>query len=268
MKPALVIHLVANRLAAWQLPAHSAPHRLSIQGEEHLDVSTAAKLAAAYADLAELLQEVEVGHIHWLVDQQGRELWREGLPGREDFPGRPVWQVLAWEWLADRLGLSDASPEVLEGELLPWLAVADAAYEHRQLQDALARRHHGESARLANERAQLEDENRRLREQNAALRRADAELLASYLPALFHRAFTVIGASDLALLCGRVEPLPIPNPYPEPSEETLHVLQRDFRALPDHLQRQIVGFVARLPQRQQLQPRTEMRELLRKLEHG
>jgi len=61
-------------------------------------------------------------------------------------------------------------------------------------------------------------------------------------------------------------PLAIPNPFPEPSEETLRTLQNDFRALPRHLQQQIVGFVARLPQRQKLQPRPEMRDLLYELE--
>ena len=80
--------------------------------------------------------------------------------------------------------------------------------------------------------------------------------------------FTVLGAADLALLCGRVDPLSIPNPYPEPSEETLRVLQRDFRALPRQAQREIVGLIERLPQRQKLQPRPEMRELLFELERG
>lgn len=67
------------------------------------------------------------------------------------------------------------------------------------------------------------------------------------------------------LLCGRVEPLDIQNPCPEPSEET-YVLQKDFRNLPAHLQQQIVDFVKRLPQRQKLNPRTEMREMVSELE--
>lgn len=72
----------------------------------------------------------------------------------------------------------------------------------------------------------LLQENESMRSQNAALQQVDTERLASFLPALFPRVFTVLGAADLALLCGRVEPLAIPNPYPEPSEEALRTLQK------------------------------------------
>ena len=120
---------------------------------------------------------------------------------------------------------------------------------------------------VALERAeQAQEENERLRAMNAALQQVDAENLVRFLPALYPRIFTVLGAADLALLCGRVEPLAIENPYPEPSEETLRILQKDFRNLPAHLQQQIVDFVKRLPQRQKLNPRTEMREIVSELE--
>lgn len=61
-------------------------------------------------------------------------------------------------------------------------------------------------------------------------------------------------------------PANIPNPYPEPSEETIYVLQKDFRILPRRLQKQIVEFVVRLPQRQKIKPRPEMRDLIFDLE--
>lgn len=109
-------------------------------------------------------------------------------------------------------------------------------------------------------------QNERLRAQNEALRQVDGERLLTYLPALFPRVFTELSGADLALLTGRVEPYPIPNPYPEPSPETLHTLQRGFRALPREHQREIVGFIAHLPQRQQLRPRPEMQDLVRELE--
>ena len=114
----------------------------------------------------------------------------------------------------------------------------------------------------------MAQENDHLRAQNAALQQVDAERLVSFLPALFPRVFTAIGPADLALLCGRTEPLALPNPYPEPTEETLRTLQKRFRALSQEWQRQIVRFVADLPQRQKLQPRPEMRELVRDLEEN
>ena len=149
---------------------------------------------------------------------------------------------------------------------LPWLITADDAAQRQHRQQARESEHHSETERLAAERAALAQENDHLRTQNTALQQVDAERLASFLPALFPRVFTVLGPTDLALLCGRATPLSIPNPYPEPSEETLRTLQRRFHALPHELQKQIVGFVAPLPQRQKLQPRPEMRELVQSLE--
>lgn len=272
MKPTLVIICFDNRLAAWYLAALSPPKRLKVQGQDCLDLSTPQALASAYADLTERLQDEAIGQIHWLLDQRGQALWTEWLPLREDFPGSPLWQVLAWEWLAERFGLSGVIPwavsDFLESELLPWLLAADDAAERQQMKDALAREHDSESDRLATERVKLQHENMVLREQNAALRQVDTERLLTYLPAIFPRVFTILGAADLAQLCGRVEPLAIPNPYPEPSEETLRILQKHFIALPHNLQRQIVSFVARLPQRQKLTVRPEMRELMHELERS
>lgn len=272
MNPTLVILCVENHLAAWFLAPSAIPRHLNIHGQQYLDVSTPEMLAGAYADLADRLRDegLSADQIHWLIDKPGRLLWANSLLQQQVFVGSPTWQLLAWEWLAERFGINDATPwtmpDWLESQLLPWLVIADDAAERRHMQEALAREHQNESERLASERVQLEIDNKRLREQNAALQQVDVERLASFLPALFPRVFTVLGASDLAQLCGRVEPLPIPNPYPEPGEETLHMLQKDFRALPHKLQRQIVGFVARLPQRQKLKPRPEMRELVLELE--
>jgi hypothetical protein len=270
----LVLVLLADKLAAWRLAPGCAPGSLPILGEMRVNATSPQAIAAAYADVAERLRGdgVSVSEVHWLADSKGRGLWAASLPQLQKLPDSPPWQLLAWEWLATRFGLRDAqsSPATdwLASELLPWLVTADDAAERHHMREALAREHHGEAERLAAERARLQQENERLWAQNAALRQVDAERLASFLPALFLRVFTVLGAADLALLCGRVEPLPIPNPYPEPSEETLRTLQKDFRALPRELQRQIAGFVARLPQRQRLQPRQEMRELLRQLEEA
>jgi len=272
MKPALLILLVDQKVAAWCLDPSAAPRRLPIQGQAQLGVCTAEALIGAYKDLAERLLDVPVDKIHWLVDHQGRTLCGEHWPRGDGFPVLTAWQLLAWEWLAERFGLSDTSPwncpEFIESDLLPWLLIADDATERRQMQEALAREHRSASERLADQRLLLEEENQRLREQNSALRQVDAERLVSYLPALFPRVFTVLGAGDLALLCGKVEPLQIPNPFPEPSEEALHKLQRAFRALPRNYQRQIVGLVSEWLQRKQLKPRPEMRDLLDELEQN
>lgn len=277
MKLPIVILLLEHQLAAWKLPPFSPPRRLKMQGEATLQISSSEGLLQAFMDLTDNLRGdgFHPTEVHWIVDQESRILWRDSQAGfgRHDsanWAAIGIWQNLSWEWLAERFGFSltqnlDAS-EVMESELFPWLVTVDNAVERKQMRDALAREHQDEAERLAAERIKLHQENERLRAQNVALQQVDAEQLVRFLPALFPRVFTVLGATDLALLCGRVEPLPIPNPYPEPSEETLRVLQRHFRNLPREHQAQIIRFVGHLPQRQKLVPRSEMRELVSEME--
>jgi len=271
--PSLVILGLQNRLAAWYLVPPAAPRRLLVHGEQSPRLGTPEALVSAYQDIAGRLQGEghNPGAVHWLLDEAARRLWTQAQPQPNPPPLQAVvWQSICWEWLVPRFGLDVAQPwgaiGMFEREVLPWLVTANDAAERRQMQQARERQHLGETERLAAERGLLQQENQHLRAQNAALQRADAEQLVSFLPALFGRVFTVLGAADLALLCGRIEPLTIPNPYPEPSEETLRAMQKNFCALPPALQQQIVGFVARLPQRQKLQPRPEMRELIHELE--
>jgi hypothetical protein len=279
MQLPIAILLLKNQLAAWKLMPPTPPRRLKIQGETTLPISSREALVAAFTDLIDNLRGdgIDPSEVHWLIDQDSRLVWRESLAlleKTEPSGAAPlaISQSLSCEWLASRFGAKTAQiledPVFMESQALPWLVTADNAAERQQMQEALVREHQGESGRLAAERIYLHQENERLRAQNIALQQVDAERLLRFLPALFPRVFTVLGAADLALLCGRVEPLAIPNPYPEPSEETLRTLQKNFRALPRELQAQIVRFVERLPQRQKLVPRTEMRELVNELEEN
>lgn len=269
----LILVLHGNQLAAWQASAlGSKPKVLEIKGEIRLPVRDVRSLDSARADIAERLRGdgIDVAYTHWLADANGRQ-WCADCVAKTDNMGND-WQILAWEWLAERFGFGDASPwetgEPLVSQVLPWLITADDAAQRQHLQRARESEHRSETEQLAAQRNALTQANERLRAENAALQQVDVERLVGFLPALFPRVFTVLGPTDLALLCGRVEPLSIPNPYPEPSEETLRTLQRGFRALPLQLQQQIVRFVARLPQRHKLQPRAEMRELVQTLEEN
>lgn len=271
MNPTLAIVCVENRLAAWYLAPSSVPRSLNIHGQRQLDVTAPEILTSAYIDLSDRLRDegISVVQVHWLIDRNGRTHLEIDFPQRQGHSSTS-WQVLAWEWIAEHFGLNEAtlweSPNWLESHFLPWLTTAGDATDRHDMLGALANTYRTESERLASECAKLELENKCLREQNTALQQVDMERLASFLPALFQRVFTVLSGSDLALLCGRLEPVRIPNPYPEPSEESLRRLQKNFRSLPRQIQQQIADFVAQLPQRQKLQPRPEMRELLHELE--
>lgn len=282
LAPPASIHLIlvlhGNQLAAWQAsPLGAKPKALRIKDDPRAAVRDARTLETAHADIAKRLRDddIDVAYTHWLADANGRQ-WCADCMAKTASSGSSKnpsgWQILAWEWLAERFGFGDASPweagESLVSQVLPWLVTADDAAQRQHLQQARESEHHSAAEQLAAERSALAQANERLRAENAALQQVDVERLVSFLPALFPRVFTVLGPTDLAQLCGRVEPLSIPNPYPEPSEETLRTLQRGFRALPQQLQQQIVRFVARLPQRHKLQPRAEMRELVQTLEEN
>lgn len=259
----LVLLLHSQQLGAWLLAAGQKPKLLKIKGEDCLTVRDAPSLQSAHDDLSRRVRDdnIHITQTLWVADTQGRQ-WAtsQSLTG---------WQ-LPWEWLALRFGQGDASPwntqdATWQTKILPWLLHADDAAQRQSLQRSRESEHASETERLALERAALERENEHLRAQNAALQQVDAERLVSFLPALYPRVFTAIGPADLALLCGRAEPLALPNPYPEPVEETLRTLQKRFRALPQALQQQIARFMTDLPQGQKLQPRPEMRELVEEL---
>lgn len=266
---ALFFVLLQNQLSAWLIKSAHAPRAIPIHGEDGVRINRAEALLEASTDVTARLQGEGTSFpvTHWLLDHEGFRHWESVVTHlRQLNPSDCHLQALSWEWLAARFGLEEkseaADKHTLTQLIFPWLISADDAAERQQMQEALAREHDSESTRLAAERVLLQQENERLRAMNTALQQVDAENLVRFLPALYPRIFTVLGAADLALLCGRVEPLAIENPYPEPSEETLRILQKDFRNLPAHLQQQIVDFVKRLPQRQKLNPRAEMREMV------
>jgi hypothetical protein len=263
--PHLILVLYAEELAAWQASPGKPPKTLPIKGQPRLAVRNTTSLEGALADIAERLRGdgIDVTCTHWIADADGRKNVVKVVSSAN-------WQLLAWEWLSDRFSLGDTSPwdtlETVTTQVLPWLITADDAAQRHYLRQARKNEHLSETELLVVERAALAQENDRLRAQNSALQQVDAEWLVSFLPALFARIFTVLSPSDIPLLCGRMKQLELPNPFPEPSEEALRTMQKRFRALPKEQQKQIVDFVSELPQRQKLQPRPEMRELVHDLE--
>lgn len=268
----LVFLLSQSTLLAWRLTPKKALIRCKIHGDDGFQVNSPEALADGQRDVLTRLQGdgITPSHVHWVFDAASRPLWAKAA-SQMLADTSPLTQGLSWEWLAERFALSAvpdlADVALIEARVFPWLLSLEEDSEREQLQVTLLQEHQNESARLEQERARLKRENEQLRMQNAALVQIDTERLLSFLPALFSRVFTVLGAADLAALCGRVEPFDIPNPYPEPSEETLRTLQRQFRALSRESQLQIVNFVQQLPQYQKLNLRPEMRTLFDSLEN-
>ncbi|ODR87368.1 hypothetical protein [Shewanella xiamenensis] len=266
----VVILLVQDYLAAWTLSANQVPVELPIEGEKQWLACTKGELLSqALADIDSRLGGRYP--LQLIYDAKSQSTLEAALPKLLVQLSKRGWQILSYEHLAKRCALTVNAElpkrSLVAEQLLPMLLAADNATERQKLQAAATHREHEAlTQQLQLDREQIMKENERLSAQNAILRRVDAEQLMSYLPALFPRVFTVIDGTELALLAGRIEPFKIANPYPEPSQETLHHLQRQFKTLPIEIQRQIIGFVSRLPQRQQLTPRPEMRGLIEQLE--
>ena len=272
----LAFFLVENTLTAWLLHPANSPKNLLIHGENYAYLHDKDDLQAAYDDIHARLRgdSKHIAQEHWVIDDAARSALMT-LAHHLGNPQAPTWQVFSWAWLTQRLGFPDARAYSEDEEsdntplrqyILPWLLAAEESGERQQMQAALEREHADASQALATQRQQLEAENTRLRAQNAALQQVDRENLVRFFLALYPRVFNILAPADLALLCGWVQPLNTPAPSPGPGEDTLRTLQKGFRGLNPQMQRQIVELVAHLPQRQKLQPRPEMRELITQLE--
>ncbi len=273
----LILFLVQEHLTAWFSESHGIPQAQPIEGESGwLRCQQAQSLVQFVGDLQTRLSEKlsTSFRLEFVYDRQSRKILEESLrlPQLQALLEKSLWEIQRLEILTSKAGVdlpcTDSLPpkDWVQDNLLLILLLGSDRQERERLQEAVQQEHQNFKEELRREREQLLQENQILRAQNAALRTVDMELLVSYLPALFPRIFTLIGAADLAMLTHRVEHYVLPNPYPEPSPETLHTMQRQFRDLPRETQRQIVGFVSNLPQRQQLRPRQEMQELVLELE--
>ncbi|MGD9889287.1 MAG: hypothetical protein AB7S56_08500 [Halothiobacillaceae bacterium] len=238
---------------------------LPINGEWNwVPIKHAASLKAALEDVRQRLElppqsALDVGLVY---DHASAEL----LQGFSQWRGDPHWQ---WQWLRWELRLPRLSPifageqppapERVLDELVPDIAPCLLGMSD----DAAAPVVQHDDTDWRQSVAELEKTNQTLRARLDMMQPLETEKLLSYLPALYLHVFSVIGAADLALLAGRVEPLAIPSPYPEPSAETLHRKQREFRLLSKEEQARIVRLVS--VHHHRLQPRAEMQTLMSEL---
>lgn len=267
----LIVCIKDNKLQALLQQGYSKAQVVPIYGDIEYKISNAKSITAALDDLDKRIKSnnQQLSFLYWLVDKPSSPVWQlaSNTNDYQQFITNTAWQYLSWEWLSARFNSKNGiTDKALIEQVIPWLVSVDDAVEQEQMQKALEQEHESESERLAAERATLRVQNEQLKAENAALRQVDKELLVTFLPALFARVFTILGAADLALLCGSVQPLNIPSPFPEPSTEALRVLQKKFRSLPQAAQFEVVQLVQHLPHRQRLNVRPEMRELVSELE--
>ncbi len=65
-------------------------------------------------------------------------------------------------------------------------------------------------------------------------------------PAIYQNFWHVVKPSDIGLLIGSYDVPEIQSPFPEPTIDTIHIMKKQFLALPRQDQRQIIEFCQQL----------------------
>ncbi|WP_128323122.1 hypothetical protein [Pseudomonas alkylphenolica] len=150
-----------------------------------------------------------------------------------------TWEVLRYEPLVERLGLSPAElPRPHDGA---WLV------EHVLAQLGAPQPTPEPVASVASSASDVAD-------------LPDVALLQLYLPLLFQNFWSSISPQDLAFICGSLQIPDVESPYPEPSQEAIAVLRRRFLKLPVAQRSVVLGIAQELTYK--LKVRTQLRDLL------
>ncbi|KXS51869.1 MAG: hypothetical protein AWU57_3746 [Marinobacter sp. T13-3] len=266
--PDIVICRLSGRLAAFQLGQPARP--LFIQGQHEVGATSLKEINSACRDLAARLrgEGEDPAVVHWVTDGSDHH----GLTFLSELYTiftSSSFQLLNWHWLSHHQSIKAKQSEqllspqdILTEHVVPWLCNQMQTVPETHNSPEQVETLKEQEIELERENRRLQRENEHLKIQNTAVKNVDTEALLHYLPAIFPRVFNILGATDLALLCNRIEAFDIPNPYPEPTVETLRTLQRRFRRLPKQKQIDIVQFIDSIPQSNRLTVRPEMRNTI------
>ncbi|WP_198335595.1 hypothetical protein [Psychrobacter celer] len=176
------------------------------------------------------------------------------------------WQLLAWQFINRSLINSGSIShqdntkydiEYLSQDILPFIdsmAFGQAQYNKVPVEynekdienpDAVAIKHEKLDAAVASNR-ELQDEVIRLQHQTNALQGISMQKILTFMPAIYQNFWHIVKPSDIGLLIGSYDIPAIPSPFPEPTIDTIHIMKKQFLALPKQDQRQIIEFCQQL----------------------
>lgn len=92
----------------------------------------------------------------------------------------------------------------------------------------------------------LKQEVQRLQHQANALQGLSIHKIITFMPAIYQNFWHVVKPSDIGLLVGNYAIPEIPSPFPEPAMDTIHIMKKQFLALPKQEQQQIIEFCQQL----------------------
>ena len=172
------------------------------------------------------------------------------------------WQLFSWQFVIQKLNNTNNELQIntmksditwLSQSLLPVINslgskdietdIESEDYEDSQEGTAIERIEL-EKARESNR--ELQHKVQRLQHQANALQGLSIHKIITFMPAIYQNFWHVVKPSDIGLLVGNYAMPEILSPFPEPAMDTIHMMKKQFLALPEQEQQQIIEFCQQL----------------------
>lgn len=196
-------------------------------------------------------------------------------------------QILQWPDLVTYASKSLAeeipaalNPEWIAQYILPLTCLENSWHEHQKLIDSLnlqkkiqqeqlqveeqqAQSNFAEQlARLQAEKQKLLVEVREAQKKITAIQRPDLEALLSFLPSIFKNFWNTVRPEELANIAGLLDVPNVKSPFHNPTTAAVQAKKRQFLALAETEQQQVIGFCRQLKQHYDLQLHLEFQSII------
>lgn len=289
-KYTLCLCLLDNEIQVYKSSNQTVWDILPIQGEESfLHYNRKDCLKAVLQECSQRLNlgtELEDVLVNILYKEQDYSWLVETLHQLESLKNKQV-QVLQWNNLVDYANKSfvNETPKVLNSEwitqyILPLTCLENSWQEHQKLIDSLNLQKQIQQdllqveeqqlqsnfaeqlAFLQAEKKKLQTEVREAQKKIAAVQRPNLEALLSFLPSIFKNFWNTVRPDELANIAGLLDIPNISSPYHNPTSSAVQSKKRQFQALAETEQQQIIAFCRQLKQDYDLQPHLEFRPII------
>ena len=172
------------------------------------------------------------------------------------------WQLFSWQFVIQKLNNTNNELQIntmksditwLSQSLLPVINslgskdietdIESEDYEDSQEGTAIERI---ELEKALESNRELQHKVQRLQHQANALQDLSIHKIITFMPAIYQNFWHVVKPSDIGLLVGNYAMPEIPSPFPEPAMDTIHMMKKQFLALPEQEQQQIIEFCQQL----------------------
>ena len=172
------------------------------------------------------------------------------------------WQLFSWQFVIQKLNNTNNELQIntmksditwLSQSLLPVINslgskdietdIESEDYEDSQEGTAIERI---ELEKALESNRELQHKVQRLQHQANALQGLSIHKIITFMPAIYQNFWHVVKPSDIGLLVGNYAMPEIPSPFPEPAIDTIHMMKKQFLALPKQDQQQIIEFCQQL----------------------